>query len=156
MPSSRCLLDWALSAFFLAFLSIPLNLAIVNEQIVNWFISIILPNYFISEKEVLCHSRWLVITSKHYDILWKVDLETIKESYDFDWIIPCVSIVLKEKHIKTWQISAVNHFLKHMYHILKLTVYISYYDHWLFYSNHVGFVIYLYRFFAQILILDSH
>ena len=141
MPSSRCLLDWALSAFFLAFLSIPLNLAIVNEQIVNWFIFNILPNYFISEKEVLCHSRWLVITSKHYDLLWKVDFETIKESNDFYWIIPSVYIVPKEKHITTWQISAVNYFLKHMYHIIKLTVYISYDDHWLFYSNHVGFVL---------------
>ena len=68
-----------------------------DKQLIDLFIAIIFIQNLFSESKMLCHGSWLVVSSKHNNVLRINDFECIEEYWNLDRVVSTIDVVSKNK-----------------------------------------------------------
>ena len=119
------------------------GLEALDEQLVDLFVVELLKDLG-AEGEMLSHGSRLVIASKHDNVTWVVQLEAEKEDADFKGEDAAIDVITEEEQVCGGDALGVDDLLKHVDHVVELSMNVTNDDHGLLYADHVWLVTYPY------------
>lgn len=90
-----------------------------------------------SEREVLCHSSGLVVTSEHNDVLGVVQFEAEKENAHFKREDATIDVISQEQKIGSRDALWIDNLFEHVNHVKELTMDVTDDDDRLLDAKHV-------------------
>ena len=119
------------------------GLEALDEQLVDLFVVELLEDLG-AEGEMLSHGSRLVIASKHDNVTWVVQLEAEEEDADFKGEDAAIDVITEEEQVCGGDALRVDDLLKHVDHVVELSMNVANDDHGLLYADHVWLVTYPY------------